>query len=64
MFATPGVKVVIYNVGIPAPYVVDFYTNVLRNPGGMPSPPSISSSISFRFHDKTRDRFLEMLTEA
>ena len=30
----------------------------------MPPAPQLGSSVSLRFHDKTRDRFLEMVQEA
>ena len=30
----------------------------------MPQPPRFGSSVSLRFHDKTRDRFLELVQEA
>lgn len=58
-----GVKMTIYNQGNLAPNVVDYYQNILRR-SELPPAPRLGNSVSLRFHDKTRDRFLEMVQEA
>ena len=40
------------------------YTKKILKSNDTPQPPQVPSSISFRFHDKTRDKFLELLNES
>ena len=58
IFATDGIKMELTKLGTTPPYVEDYYSNVLKRPDMMPKPPSLGSSISLRFHDKTRNQFL------
>lgn len=46
------------------PYIVDLYTNIHRRSDAIPEPPKLPTEITFRFHDKTRNKFYEMLEEA
>jgi len=48
--------------GSHSPHVVDFYQNILRR--DPPQPPQLPNAVSLRFHDKTRDRFFELVQEA
>ena len=64
IFATDGIKLHLTNQGTRAPYVEDYYTNVTKRPEMMPDPPSLGSAVSMRFHDKTRNQFLEHLNES
>ena len=63
IFAKDGVKLHLQRQGELSPNVVDFYQNVLKRPD-LPQPPQFGANVELRFHDKTRDRFLELLTEA
>ena len=63
IFAKDGVKLHLQRHGELSPNVVDFYQNILRRQD-LPQPPQFGSAIELRFHDKTRDRFLELLNEA
>ena len=59
LFATSGVKLNLWRQGAFSPHVVDYFRNVLRR-NDLPPVPLFGSSISLRFHDKNRDRFLEL----
>lgn len=43
--------------------MTDYYVNVLKR-NDVPAAPKISGTVAFRFHDKTRDKFLQQLEEA
>ena len=61
--STDGCKFDLYNQGNHSPHVVDYFQNILKR-NELPPAPRLGSQISIRFHDKTRDRFLELLQEA
>ncbi len=63
MFSTSGVKMNLWKNGINSPHIVDYYQNVLKR-DNLPPAPGLPSSVSLRFHDKNRDRFLELVQDA
>ena len=59
LFQTSGVQINLCRQGSHSPHVVDFYQNILRR--DPPQPPRLPNAVSLRFHDKTRDRFFELV---
>lgn len=62
VFSKDGIKLHLNRHGENSPNIVDLHQNVLRR--DPPAPPNLPSAVEMRFHDSTRDRFLEMLQEA
>ena len=54
---------ILWQQGTLSPHVVDYHVNILKqkNP---PAAPKLPQAVSLRFHDKNRDRFLELVQEA
>ena len=43
--------------------MLDYYKKILKS-SSAPEPLQLPDAVSFRFHDKTRDKFLELLNES
>ena len=63
LFATSGVKFHLTNHNQLPPYVIEYTQKILKT-NQLPAPLNLPNAISFRFHDKTRDKFLELVQES
>jgi hypothetical protein len=58
-FKKDGISLAIDNRKVNPIYEVDYYTNVLKR-ADLPPILDLPSSLKLRFHDKTRDSFVEL----
>jgi hypothetical protein len=63
LFKTDGIKLHLTNHNQLPPYVIEYTKKILKS-NQMPQPLSLPGAVSFRFHDKTRDKCLELLNES
>ena len=63
IFRTDGIKLVMW-IGLtdPAPYIIDLYENIYKKP--CPPMLDLPKAATIRFHDKNRDKFLQLAKEA
>lgn len=54
----------IWEKNTPPPYVVDYYTNILKVKDCPPGPVFGGDKLTLRFHDKNRDNFMKLAEEA
>ncbi len=62
MFQKQGVVLAITQNGQLPPYIVDYFTNVLKK--DLPAMPILPKEIKVSFSDKNRDNFANLLNES
>ena len=63
LLQTAGVKLHLGSHNELPPYVKEYVKKILKS-NQYPPPLNLPQAISFRFHDKTRDKFLDLLNES
>jgi hypothetical protein len=62
-FSKEGINITLDNRRVNPSYEVDYFKNVLKR-ADLPPILNLPESIALRFHDKTRDNFVDLTQEA